>query len=83
MTKERALELLEIYGRAWETRDPDLIVTIFSENATYLDPAEPENIGREAIRHYWQYKVVGEQEDIKFKLKNCWIDTSSKKGGVR
>lgn len=74
MTKEEATRLIEIYGRAWETRDPELIVTIFTEDATYNDPREPENVGIEAIRKYWQTKVIGEQDDIKFKLINIWID---------
>jgi uncharacterized protein (TIGR02246 family) len=74
MTKEEAEKLIEIYGRAWETRDPDLIVTIFTEDATYFDPKEPLNNGREAIREYWVTKVIGEQEDIKFKLLNLWLD---------
>ncbi len=74
MTKEKALELIEIYGKAWVTRDPDLIVSIFTEDATYNDPREPENIGREAIRSYWISKVIGEQDDISFNLKNLWIE---------
>jgi ketosteroid isomerase-like protein len=74
MTKEQATKLLTIYGKAWMTRDPDLIISIFTEDATYNDPREPENIGREAIREYWISKVVGEQSDISFDLKNVWID---------
>lgn len=74
MTHEEAIKLIEIYGKAWEDRDPELIVTIFTEEATYDDPHEKENIGREAIREYWKYKVVGEQEDIKFDLLNVWVD---------
>lgn len=74
MTKEQATKLIAIYGKAWETRDPELIVTIFTEDATYNDPKEPENIGREAIRQYWVTKVIGEQEDIKFDLRHLWVD---------
>ena len=73
MNHEEATKLLEVYGRAWVTRDPELIVTIFTEEATYNDPKEPENIGRDAIKNYWQYKVVGEQEDVTFDLKNVWV----------
>lgn len=73
MTKEKALELLNIYGKAWVTQDPDLVTTIFTENATYNDPHEPENIGRDAIRAYWMSKVVGEQKDVSFKLLNYWV----------
>jgi len=74
MTKDEAIKLLNIYGKAWVTRDPDLVVSIFTEDATYLDPHEPENIGRDAIRAYWVSKVVEEQSDISFDLKNVWID---------
>ena len=55
-------------------RDPDLIVTIFTKDATYHDPHEPENFGRDAIRAYWVSKVIGEQEDISFHLRHVWID---------
>jgi ketosteroid isomerase-like protein len=74
MTKETALKLIEIYGKAWETRDPELIITIFTEEATYNDPKEPENIGRDAIKKYWETKVIGEQKDIKFTLLHLWVD---------
>ena len=74
MTKEEAIKLIEIYGRAWETRDPELIITLFTEEATYNDPKEPENIGRDAIKKYWETKVIGEQEHIKFKLLHVWVD---------
>lgn len=74
MNKEEALKLIEIYGKAWESRDPELIVTIFTEDATYNDPKEPENIGRDEIKKYWETKVIGEQEDIKFNLLHVWVD---------
>ncbi len=74
MTHEQATSLLQIYGKAWETRDPDLITTIFTENATYHDPKEPLNTGRDEIRKYWETKVIGEQEDIHFDLLHVWID---------
>jgi ketosteroid isomerase-like protein len=73
MTNEEAVKLIEIYGKAWETKDPNLIITIFTEEATYDDPHEVKNIGRDAIKEYWKYKVIGEQEDIKFNLLNVWV----------
>ena len=73
MTYEKALELIIRYGKAWETKDPDLVASIFTENATYNDPKEPENIGRDAIKEYWKSKVIGEQDEIKFNLKNLWL----------
>lgn len=77
MTHAEARTLIETYGRAWETKDPDLIVTIFTDDATYDDPHEPVNNGLEAIRNYWTYKVIGEQDDIHFLIKNIWVDGST------
>ena len=74
MNKDRAIELLNIYGTAWETRDADLIVSIFTPDATYNDPRESENHGHEGIRAYWNSKVVNGQKDIHFKLLNVWTD---------
>jgi nuclear transport factor 2 (NTF2) superfamily protein len=77
MTKDTAIKLLNIYGKAWITRDPDLIVSIFTDNATYDDPKEQKVIGREAIKQYWISKVFGEQSDISFDLQNVWVDTDT------
>jgi len=74
MTKEQATALIEIYGKAWETKDPELVASIFTDDATYDDPKEKENIGLEAIKGYWKYKVIGEQDDIKFDLRHVWVD---------
>lgn len=74
MTHDQARELLGVYGEAWEKQDPDMIITIFTDNATYHDPKEQKNMGREAIRAYWVSKVVGEQKDIHFHLRHVWVD---------
>ncbi|HVU80266.1 MAG TPA: nuclear transport factor 2 family protein [Candidatus Paceibacterota bacterium] len=74
MTKGEATRLLRIYGEAWEKRDADLILTIFTEDASYNDPKEPENFGHAGIKNYWIKKVQGEQKDIRFTLLNVWID---------
>lgn len=74
MKKEEAQRLIQIYGEAWEARDPELIASIFTEDATYNDPKEPLNIGRDAIKQYWISKVIGQQTDIKFNVKNIWVD---------
>ncbi len=74
MTREKAKELLDIYGKAWETRDPDLILTVFTPDVSYSDPAEPENSGHTGIREYWVNKVVGGQKDIHFRLRGIWVD---------
>ena len=77
MNKEQVLALLKTYGDAWVTHDPDKIVSIFTDDATYHDPHEPLNQGVEAIRLYWERKIVGEQSDISFELKNVWVDADT------
>lgn len=74
MTKEEAINLLNIYKEAWEKQDPELILTVFTPDARYFDPKEPENHGHDGIQAYWIDKVVHGQKDIKFKLLNTWID---------
>lgn len=74
MTRDEVKKLIETYGKAWETKDPDLAVSIFTEDATYDDPHEPLNSGKEAIRQYWIKKVIGEQDQIEFHLRDFWID---------
>lgn len=74
MKKEEAIKLINLYGKAWETQDIELIASLFTDDATYNDPKEVENIGLDAIKKYWESKVIGEQKDIKFELKNVWID---------
>ncbi len=77
MTKEEARRLVETYGRAWETKDPDLLTSLFINDATYEDPHEPIQKGKKAIRTYWVDKVVNGQEDVHFHLKNLWVENET------
>ncbi len=74
VTKEEVIKLLNTYGEAWETQDENLILSIFTEDASYHDPKESENVGHVAIKDYWVKKVQQEQKDITFKLLNVWVD---------
>jgi len=74
-TKQKALKVLDTYIRAWETQDPDLIVTIFTEGARYHERVLSDPIpDREAIRAYWETKVVQDQADIHCELLNFYVD---------
>jgi len=68
-------EVLATYIKAWETQDPDLIITIFTPAATYHERVMGDPIpGREAIRAYWQSKVVEAQANIRCELLNLYLD---------
>ena len=67
--------VLQTYGEAWINQDPDLILTIFTEDAIYHERVLKEPMrGHKEIRAYWVSKVVEEQDDIKWKLLNIYID---------
>lgn len=75
LTKQDVREVLDVYIRAWETQDPDLIVTIFTEGATYHERVLESPIpNRDAIRRYWEIKVVAAQANIKCELLNVYLD---------
>ena len=45
---------IEGYRRAWEENDADLLVTLFTEDASYRSsPFREPNVGHDAIRAYW------------------------------
>jgi hypothetical protein len=75
LTKHDVREVLEVYIRAWQEQDPDLIVTIFTKSATYHERVLKDPIpDREAIRRYWQDKVVSSQANIRCELLSLYLD---------
>ena len=67
MTKETFKSWLDAYGRAWETRDPQAVGELFTQDATYQETPFVEPLrGRSAIREYWSQKVERSQEQIEF-----------------
>lgn len=75
LTKQDVRDVIAIYIRAWERQDPDLIVTIFTESATYHERVLEAPIpNRAAIRRYWETKVVQSQANIKCELLSLYLD---------
>lgn len=76
LTKQDVRDVIDVYIRAWETQDPELIVTIFTPDATYHERVmEDVTIaGQEAIRAYWQSKVVESQANISCRLLSLYLD---------
>ena len=59
---------MEDYRRAWERQDAALLLTLFTEDATYHEnPFNEPLAGHEAIRRYWQRVVMPNQKDIRFR----------------
>jgi hypothetical protein len=75
LTKQDVRDVIAVYIKAWETQDPSLIVTIFTPAATYHERVMSDPIpDREAIRRYWQSKVVEAQANITCRLLNLYLD---------
>ena len=78
LTKQIVRDVLDVYIKAWETQDPDLIVTIFTDDASYHERVLQAPIpNREAIRRYWETKVAKEQANIKCELVALYLDGST------
>ncbi|MEO6794014.1 MAG: nuclear transport factor 2 family protein [Mycobacterium sp.] len=69
-------DTIDTYLRAWIQQDPELIVTIFTDDATYHERVLQEPIRtRAGIRDYWQTKVVDGQANIDARLLNLYLAT--------
>ena len=66
---------LVTYQKAWQQQDADLILSIFTSDAVYHERTfDQPYVGHEAIRHYWQTKVIAAQANIEFALLHLYID---------
>jgi ketosteroid isomerase-like protein len=69
LTPGELKDWLAAYGRAWETKDPEAAVALFTEDAIYrATPFEEPIVGHDAIRAYWA-EVEPAQDDITFEAK--------------
>ena len=75
LTKQEVLGAIDTYIRAWVEQDPDLIVTVFTETATYHERVLDEPIrDHTGIREYWQTKVLRSQRNITCELLNLYLE---------
>ena len=75
LTKPEVGDIIAVYIAAWMRQDPNMIVTIFTPDATYHERIMEDPIpDREAIRRYWETKVVGAQANITCRLLNLYLD---------
>jgi hypothetical protein len=59
---------IDEYRRAWEEADTDLVLTLFTEDASYRsNPFEEPHLGHEGIRAYWD-GVTSQQRDARVQM---------------
>ena len=67
-------EWIEGYRRAWETADTDLVLTLFTGDASYRsNPFEEPHLGHEGIRAYWD-GVTGQQSEARVVMGRPFLD---------
>lgn len=67
-----ANDFLAKYKQAWETRNADLVASLFTRDAQYTSgPFGEPILGREAIHDHWNSATKG-QEDIRFAVSNSF-----------
>jgi hypothetical protein len=78
ISRQYVQRVIDTYIEAWQTRNPDLICTIFTEHAAYHERVLDDAIlGRDGIRDYWQAKVVEGQANIRCRPLSLYLDGST------
>jgi len=67
---------IEAYGRAWEAGDEDLVVSLFTDDASYRSsPFREPFRGRDEIRAYWR-RGAGAQLDKRVRVGTPFVHGS-------
>jgi hypothetical protein len=65
---------IEGYRRAWAENDVDLVLPLFTEDASYRSSAFREpNLGHEGIRAYWE-ETAGTQRGVEVRMGEPLVD---------
>jgi hypothetical protein len=65
---------IEGYRRAWEEDDAELVLTLFTEDASYRSsPFREPNLGHEGIHAYWT-RAAGRQTGVKVRMGEPVVD---------
>lgn len=75
LTEQHVRAVIATYIQAWVEKDPDLILSVFTDRATYHERVLDDPIvAHSGIRRYWQEKVVASQDHIVCRLLALYID---------
>jgi len=81
MNKKQIKEVMKKYGQAWEKQDSKLILECFIEKGIYQEsPVAKPYKGHKEIKKFWDKNIVNNTEEIKFKLKKCYVSKDGKTG---
>jgi uncharacterized protein (TIGR02246 family) len=76
--KITARKIIADYADAWITQDPEKIARLFTPDGVYHEYVlEKPYIGHEAIKRYWNDRIIAEENEIKFVLLNVYIENNT------
>ena len=74
LTEEIFRKIMQQYGEAWKNLDSEVLLRIFSEDATYrVTPFEKPYKGHKEIKNYWENVVKTKEQNVKFTLGNIFV----------
>ena len=72
-----AQDILATYKRGWEMRDPDVIMSLFREDAEYREnPFADALTGGNAIRERWNH-ICANTANVEFDAERVWVAAST------
>ncbi|MGH3263226.1 MAG: nuclear transport factor 2 family protein [Trebonia sp.] len=75
-------EWADAYAHAWETKDPEAVARLFTENSAYHDhPFGDPHVGQPGVHAYWE-GVTEAQEDVHVALGNPIVSADSRHAAV-
>jgi hypothetical protein len=75
LQREHLAATLAIYCEAWVTKNSNMIISIFENDATYHERVMDEPIrGHEGIKDYWDEKVGKGQDCISVSIVQMFVD---------
>ena len=65
---------IEGYRRGWEENDSELLLTLFTEDASYRSsPFREPSLGHKGIRAYWE-RAAGSQQGVEVRMGEPAVD---------
>jgi ketosteroid isomerase-like protein len=77
-----AQEWIDAYFRAWEARDPEAAMALFTEDARYYDhPLQPPHEGQPGVRTYWA-TATSTQDRVKTRVGMPVVSADGRRAAV-
>ena len=81
MEAKQIKKTMRKYGRAWEKKNIELLLSCFTYEGIYQEsPLTNPYKGNKEIKKFWNNVVIKNSDEIKFKLGKCYVSNDKKRG---